>query len=393
MYVPLHVHTEYSTLDGIVKVPDYVNKVKEYGLEACAVTDHGNLGSVVKFYTECRKNNIKPIIGLEAYIVDDVNVKERDMAHIVLLAKDKEGYLNLLKLNNLSFQYFYYKPRLDYKILKEYSSGLVCMSACMAGHIPSALLQGEHDRARYYINLLLEIFKDDFYLEIQDNNLEDQFLVNSLLASLGKEKGVPLVATSDIHYLNPEEQEAHLAILAIQTKKTLQQILDGKDFSGFVNSADFCLKPYEVFKNNLQQYPEAIAATTVIADKCNLIIDELENPKPLFPVIQLPNNITPEEYLTRLVKSSLLQLDLPINEYQKYFDRLQYELEVINKQGFAPYFLVLKDIIDFCRREGIRVGHGRGSASGSLVSYLLGITRVDPIRHGLLFERSVGCAR
>lgn len=384
MYTPLHVHTEYSILDGIVNISAYVKKMIDYNITAGAVTEHGNLGSTIKFYTECRKAGIKPIIGIEAYVVDDVNLKEREMYHLVLLAKNEEGYRNLLKLNNLSFKYFYYKPRIDYNILKNYSNGLICMSACLAGHIPSLLLQEQYEKARYYVDLLLEIFKDDFYLEIQDNELPEQVIVNSLIISLAKEKGIPVVATSDIHYLNPEDKEAHLIALAVQTKKTLQHILNSKDFSGFVNSNSFCLKPYDIFKQKIQ-LSEAVDNTNLIAQKCNLVIPELEESKPLFPNIELPYNITPEQQLIKLTKKALLKLEIP--DYETYYKRLNYELEVINRQGFAPYFLVLKDIVEFCRSNNIRYGLGRGSASGSLVSYLLRITQIDPIKHGLLFER------
>lgn len=376
-------------LDGLIRIEEYVEKLVNLNCPAGAITDHGVVSGAVKFYTKCKEKGIKPLIGMEAYIVDDIQVKERkSIAHVVLLAKNLEGYRNLLRLSSLAYvEGFYYKPRIDFALLEKYREGLICLSACLAGFISRSLLEKDLDRARSYVDKYLNLFSDDFYLEIQSNNLDEQLLVNLQIFTLAKEYSIPVVATTDAHYLNKEDAHAHRVLLAVQTKKTLEELFKEEGFEGFTKSEDFYVKTVEEMLNDFPDRQEVVTNTLLVAEKCDLRIPELDEQKYFFPNYEISNGRTPEQELRRLAYKGLIALSLPAEDYPRYRERLDYELGVIEKLGFATYFLVLKDIIDFCKQRRIRTNYGRGSAAGSLVSYTIGITKVDPLKYNLLFER------
>jgi len=388
-YIPLHVHTHDSLLDGMIRSEEYIKKVKEMGMEACAITDHGVMGGVPNFYKKCREEKIKPIIGFEAYVVDNINVKDRDqICHLVLLAKNLEGYRNLVRLTSLGhIKGFYYKPRLDFEMLKQYKEGIIALSACVAGHIPRMLLNGDFNKAQEYVNKYLDIFRDDFYIEVQNNGLSEQAKVLPYLYEIADRNGIPIVATTDAHYLSKEDAEAHRVLLCIQVGKTLEELEEGGGFEGFWSSDQFyVLSPEEmesVFKNRL----DALDNTLDIANKCNLIISELEETKYRFPKFSPPKNLTADQYLRRISKVNLVKKYLDKPNFDEYYERMSYELDIISKLGFSTYFLVLRDIIKWAKKQGIRVGKCRGSAGGCLVSDLVGITDIDPIEFNLIFER------
>lgn len=377
-YIPLHVHTYWSLLDGLMTIDQYISRAKEYNIPALAITDHGTLAGVPEFYQKCRQNDIKPIIGCEFYFTPDIGIRERDkIFHLTLLARSEEGYRNLLRLSSFSYEEgFYYKPRIDFASLEKHREGLICLTGCPAGMIPRAIMQGEMEEARETLEKLLSLFKEDLYVEVMDHGLDFQQVINEGLIELAEEKGLPVVPTNDTHYLDKADSEIHRILLGIQVGKTLQQIEERGDFEGYWKSSEFYFKKAEDFNfdNSL------LKNTYLVADKCSITIPELEKTDYKFPEV----GISSTKYIWAKCLKRLLE---EFGSSREYYERMRYELEVIEKLGFMDYFYIIKDIIDFCDKNGIPRGVARGSVGGSLVAYLLGITNVDPLKYNTLFER------
>ncbi len=388
-FVHLHLHTEYSLLDGAAKVDDLITYLVDNNINACAVTDHGNMYASLYFAEECVKKGIKYIIGCELYATDDHLDKRpgTKTEHIVLLAKNKKGYKNIVKLDSLSYiDGFYGKPRISYDYIKKHSEGVICLSACLAGRIPQYLMKGEYDKAKEFAKEMQDVFGEDFYIELQDHGIEEERQIIPDLIKLARELNIQLVATNDVHYINKEDWEAHDVLLCIQTKKTLatpkRMKFDTQEF--YMKSGDEML---ELFK----YVPEAISNTRVIADKIEEPVFDI-TPKgdpirdtSLIPLYKPDDGSTSPEYLTKLTWEGIPKRYAEVTDTIK--QRVEYELGIIIKMGFADYFLIVWDYINWSRRNGIPVGPGRGSGVGSIVAYSTGITDVDPLRYDLIFER------
>ncbi len=383
-FVHLHVHTEYSLLDGAGRVGKLIERAKELGMKAIAITDHGVMYGVVDFYKKAKNKGIKPIIGCEVYVASrsmkDKNPKyDSNNYHLVLLVKNQEGYNNLIKLVSMGFtDGFYYKPRVDIEVLKKYSKGLVALGACLAGQIPSLLLNGSYDKAKEVALVYRDIFEEDsFYLEIQDHGIKEQALVNQELVRLSKETGIPLVASNDVHYVNREDSKAHDVLLCIQTGKTIDDEVRLK-FSG----EEFYLKSYDEMHELFRYSPEAVENSNKIADMCNMdfIFGQVH-----LPAFDVPEGYNSDSYLRYLCFEGLNLKYKEITEEVR--ERAEYELSVITKMGYADYYLIVWDYVKFAKDNGIMVGPGRGSGAGSLVAYCVGITNIDPMKYNLIFER------
>lgn len=385
-FVHLHVHTEYSLLDGAIRIDELLSKIKSYGMDAVAITDHGVMYGTVDFYKKAKELGIKPILGCEVYVApgsrfEKVAVKGSEPAfHLVLLAKDKEGYQNLTELVSRAFlEGFYYKPRVDKQLLREYSQGLIALSACLAGEVPRSILNGEIKEAEKIALEYREIFgADNFFLEIQDNQIPEQESVNQALIEIAQRHRIPLVATNDCHYLEKTDAQVHDVVLAIQTATTLD---DPKRLR--FPTQEFYVKSPEEMEKSFAHVPSALENTLLIAERCNV---ELELGRILLPEFTVPEGFTPSTYLAHLCEEGLeKRYGKPIPARIK--EQVEYELKVISDMGYAAYFLIVWDFVSHARKKGIMVGPGRGSAAGSLVSYALGITNIDPLKYGLLFER------
>ncbi len=382
-FIHLHLHTEYSLLDGFVKLNEVFQKVKDLNMDAVAITDHGSMFGVVKFYKLAKKNNIKPIIGCELYtaqrkLSDKNAARDKSIGHLIMLVKNDIGYQNLIKLVSISYKEgFYYKPRVDYEIIEKYSEGLVVLSGCLAGEIQKEILNDNYKKAKEIALNFKRIFKDDFYLEMQDHNIERQKKVNRGLIKLSKEINVKLVATNDVHYLNKEDSIIHDALLCIQTGKIMEET-DRMKFP----SNEFYLKSYDEMYEIFENVENCLDNTVEIANKCNY---DFDFSKMHLPVYKIESDLTSYEYLKALCVDGLKERYEIIDEKLKL--RLQNELNVIKQMGFEDYFLIVWDFIKVAKEKGIYVGPGRGSAGGSLVAYSLKITDVDPIKYGLIFER------
>ncbi len=383
-FVHLHVHTEYSLLDGAGHIDALLDRCKELGMSSLAITDHGVMYGVVDFYREAKKRDIHPIIGCEVYIsprsMEDKEARsDSDYAHLVLLAKNQTGYENLIKLVSLGFlKGFYYKPRIDYNVLEKYSEGLIGLSACIAGDIPSLILEGNYKGAKELAIRLNNIFGDEnFYIELQDHGLEEQRRANEGLVRISEETGIPLVATNDVHYVERDDAEAHDVLLCIQTGKTLED----EDRMQF-GTREFYLKSYEEMATIFHEYPEALSNTVGIAKRCNV---EFDFDTTYLPSFEVPEGFTSSEYLRKLCNEGMEKKYSPVTVEVR--ERLHYELDVIEEMGYVDYFLIVWDFIRHAREEGIIVGPGRGSAAGSIVAYVLDITQIDPLKYDLLFER------
>ena len=385
-FTHLHVHSHYSLLDGLPKIDELLDYVKELGMDSVALTDHGVLYGAIEFYKKAKERGIKPIIGCEVYVAQErMNQKRPNIDdkryHLVLLAKNEEGYKNLVKLiTKAHLEGFYYKPRIDDKLLAKHSKGLIAMTACLAGRIPRLIVAKKFEEAEKLAQKYQEIFgKDNFYLEIQHHpNIPGQKTTNNELINISKKYGIPLVATNDTHYLKSEDAEAQDILMLINTGANLN---DPERIT--IKSDDFSLKSPEEMEQAFKHVPEAIENTQKIADACNL---ELELGKTKLPYFEVPNSKTPDEYLEKLCKQGLKKR-FKDNLNKEIIDRLSYELSVIKQTGFASYFLIVQDFVNWAKSQRIIVGPGRGSAPGSLVSFLLNITNVDPIKNDLLFER------
>ncbi len=383
-FTHLHVHTEYSLLDGAARITDVVARAKELGMDSLAITDHGVMFGVIDFYKECKKQGIKPVIGCEVYTAartmhDKDADKDKYQGHLVLLAKNNDGYKNLIKIVSKGFtEGYYYKPRIDKDVLRAHSEGIIALSACLAGKVQSCLLNRDYEGAKAEAQAMDEIFgHGNFYLELQDQGLDEEAMINPQLVKLSKELEIPLVATNDVHYVKQEDAEAHDVLLAIQTATTI----DDEKRMRFPND-QFYLKSEDEMRKIFAYAPEAIENTHKIAMECDVEF--------VFGDYHLPEFIPPagktnQQYLRELCQQGLLdRYDEITPELQ---ERLDYELGVIENMGYVEYFLIVWDFIDFAKRNGIMVGPGRGSAAGSLVAYTLRITDLDPIRYSLIFER------
>ena len=385
-FIHLHNHTDFSLLDGAASISSLVARAAEYKMSHLAITDHGNMFGALKFYNECRKNDISPIIGCEFYmapgsrLIKSGTEKGNKYYHLILLAKNLEGYQNLIILSSKGYtEGFYYKPRIDEEILRNHSRGLICLSACIAGEIPSLILRGERDRAKQRIQDFQEIFTPGhFYLELQDHGLKEQKIANPALAELSRETGVPLVATNDIHYTKKSDANAQDILLCIGTnkKKTEENRL-------VFGPHEFYLKSQDEMFSLFRDVPSALKNTMAIAEQCSL---EIPKPGPMLPVYTIPPQFSsPEEYLRHLSYEGMKHR-YP-NTAEDLIQRLEYELEIIISMGFTGYFLIVWDFIHYAKEHNIPVGPGRGSGAGSIVAYSLQITDIDPIKYGLLFER------
>ena len=382
-FVHLHTHTEYSLLDGASRIEDLVIACKEAGMDAIAVTDHGVMYGAVEFYKAAHKHGIKPIIGCEVYVAprtrfDKAGKADKEYAHLVLLAKNEEGYQNLIKLVSLAFtEGYYYKPRIDYELLEKYSKGLVCLSACVQGDIPQYLLNGNYEEAKNLAQKLRDMFPDDFYIEIQDHGIPIQRQVLPQLIKLARELSLPLVATNDVHYIHKEDAEMHDVLLCIQTGKTL----DDPDRMRF-STQEFYLKTEEEMLQIFDNVPESVSNTVDIAEKCNF---DFEFGNIHIPYYEVPDGLTAAEYLYKLGVEGLNKKYSVITREIK--ERCDYEYNMIKRMGYVEYYLIVWDYINYAKSVDIVVGPGRGSGAGSLVAYAIGITNIDPLKYNLLFER------
>ena len=401
-FVHLHLHTEYSLLDGLATIPLAIKKAAEMGMPAIAMTDHGNMYGAVAFYDACvayndkaqkqGKNTIKPIFGTEFYVCDDLTQKARltsngddkDRRHLILLVKNEQGYNNIARLNAIAFRDgFYYKPRIDLETLKKYSEGLICLSACVAGDIPQAILHGNYEKAESLITWFKDVFKDDFYLEMQNHGLKEELEVNQYLRAYSKKYGVKTVATNDVHYIDKNDARPHDVLLCVQT----QSRFDDPSRMRF-SSDEYYLKSYEemaeLFPNDL----DALATTVEIAEKCNF---EFTYGHYMFPKYIPDTGETPITYIRKLIDCGVAEKYG--KETPEIRERIESELAVIEKQGFVEYFLIVWDYINAAKKMGISVGPGRGSGAGSIVAFLIGITDIDPLKYDLYFERFLNAER
>jgi len=385
-FVHLHLHTQYSLLDGACRIKELVAQAINYKMPAVAITDHGNMFGLVEFYEACMKSGIKPILGCEVYVApksrfDKGNTGISESSnHLILLARDEEGYHNLKKLVSAAYlEGYYYRPRIDKEILSSHCRGLIGSSACLKGEIACLLMGNRFNEALKRADEFSSMFgKDNFYLEIQENMIPEQRIVNEGLMKIAKELNLPLVATNDVHYLKKESAHSHEALLCIQTQSTL----DDPNHMRF-QTPEFYFKSPDEMKRLFQYAPEAIRNTIVIAERCNVT---LEFGKPHLPQYSAPEGRTREEYLSQLCQEGLSRR-YGSNPGPEVLVRLEHELKIISSMGFVSYFLIVWDFIHYAKSKGIPVGPGRGSAAGSVVSYLLGITELDPLKYKLLFER------
>jgi DNA polymerase III subunit alpha len=382
-FVHLHNHSEYSLLDGACRISALVDRAAQLGMPAVALTDHGVMYGAVEFYQKCKDKGIKPIIGCEVYVAPRGRAnrdprKDNAYYHLVLLAKDNTGYRNLLKLVSRGFlEGFYYKPRVDKELLTEYSEGLVALSACLGGEIPEHIRGEQFDKAREAACTYREIFgAENFYLELQDHGLPDQKSVNDHLTRMSRELGIPLVATNDLHYMSKQDAEAHQVLLCIQTGSTV----DAPKISFGVE--EFYFKSQQEMAQLFPDHPDALANTVEIASRCDV---ELDLSTVHLPNFEPPGSMSSEAYLEKLCRDTLPKRYAEATP--EILQRLEYELKVICDFGFASYFLIVSDFVNYAKDQGILVGPGRGSGAGSIVAYLTGITNIDPLKYGLLFER------
>ena len=390
-FVHLHLHSEYSLLDGACRIKNIPARAKMLGQKSVAVTDHGVMYGAVEFFRECKKNDIKPIIGCEIYLAPrsrfDKEKKDLDYSHFVLLCKNDVGYRNLVAIVSEGYvNGFYAKPRVDIEFLREHSEGLVALSACVSGIIPKLILAGEFDKALEKAAEFEDIFgKGNFYLEMQDHGIPEQKTVNASLKMISAKTGIPLVATNDVHYLEKSDSEAQRALMCIQTNTTI----DGAEQVGFPTE-EFYMKSGEEMFALFRDTPEAIENTTKIADMCSF---EFDFSKIFLPAFYPPKGLTPKEYLYKLSYEGLSERAAQAQkngesiDIEKYKERIEYELSVICDMGYAEYYLIVRDFIHHAKSRGIPVGPGRGSGAGSLCAFCLGITDVDSIKYNLLFER------
>ncbi len=383
-FTHLHLHTEYSLLDGACRITKLVERVKSLGMTSCAITDHGVMYGCIDFYSAMKDAGIKPIIGCEVYICRDRLDKSnanRENSHLILLCENNTGYQNLIKLVSEGFLTgYYYRPRIDYNLLREHSEGLICLSACLSGDLPKLLLQGRYDDARAYVREMQSIFgENSFFIEIMDHGIRDEKIVLPRLIALAREMNVPLVATNDCHYLEEKDADAQEVLMCIQTGKTLE---DDKRMR--METRQLYVKSEEEMRTLFSACPDAVDRSQEIADRCNVEFEFGVTRLPHYPV---PTGETSLEMLTRLTHEGLRERYPDAKEGDEPWTRLAYELSVITSMGYVDYFLIVWDFIHYAKSQGIMVGPGRGSGAGSIVAYSLGITMLDPLKYQLLFER------
>lgn len=386
-YVPLHLHSEYSLLDGAIKLKDLCKYAKENDMPAVAMTDHGVMYGAIDFYRTAKEAGVKPLVGCEFYVYDgelsERNSSKTKLNHLVLIAKDKQGYANLVKLVSIAHcEGFYYKPRINFELIQKYSQGLICLSACVQGEVAYQILQKELVQARETAKKYKELFKDDYYIELQDHGLDIQKRSNPDLINIAKELDIKMVITNDSHYLRKEDADFHDTLLCLQTNA----LKSDENRFHFPNN-EFYVKTVSELRDafkwmDSETFDKAIQNTVDIAEKCHLIIEMGNSPLPHYDV---PKTHTIESYLEYKVRQGLEKRYKEITP--EIEERVKYELGIIEQMGFSAYFLITWDFINFARTSGIPVGPGRGSAAGSIVAYALEITDIDPIRHNLLFER------
>lgn len=384
-FVHLHVHTEYSLLDGAIKIKDLVSRAKEWDMGAVAVTDHGVMFGAIEFYYECMKQGVKPIMGCEVYVDPKGHTRREGQGgnyHLLVLAENEEGYRNLVKLVSIAnVEGFYYKPRVDYDLLSKYSKGLIASSACLAGEVPSLILSGRYDEAKEKALLYRDIFGEgNFYLEIMSNGLSEQAVANKHVIELARKANIPLLATNDAHYLESSDADWHEILLCVQTNSTV----NSKNRFQFGSKEFYLRSPVEMWKIFGDELSDALHNTVDISERCNV---KLEFGQYMLPEYKVPEGETLESYLALKAQEGLARRFGGREIPQEYINRMEYELGVIKQMGFAGYFLIVQDFINAAKERGIPVGPGRGSAAGSLVAYALRITEIDPIKYNLLFER------
>lgn len=397
-FVHLHTHTEYSLLDGLARIPKLIERVKELGMDAVAITDHGALYGVIPFYFACVNMGVKPIIGVEGYMatrsrLDKQPSLDADQYHLILLARNATGYQNLMKLvTEAHLEGYYYKPRIDWELLEKYSEGLTVLSGCLNGEISHLLLEGNSTEAEKRAKRFIQVFGKNYYFELQRHtNIPEQDTVNGGLLKLSRRLGVPVVATADLHYVKKEEAVAQDALLAIQTQKKI----DDKNRLSMINSPDFYVKSPEEMASLFSDIPEAIDNTVKIAESANI---EIPYGQWILPRYPLPEGKTAEEHLRDLVEERR-RVRYPKQSYEsstkdkQIKERIDYELGIINEKKFATYFLIVQDFVNWAKQQGVRVGPGRGSVAGSIVSFILRITAIDPLEHNLPFERFLNPGR
>ena len=382
MFAHLHLHTEYSLLDGACRIEPLMERLEELGMKHCAITDHGVMYGVVDFYQKAFKHGIHPVIGCEVYVcrnMDEKSSVRREYSHLILLCENQKGYQNLIKLVSEGFtRGFYYRPRVDYDLLRQHSEGLICCSACLSGDLPKLLLEGREEEARRMAQEYLDIFgRGNFFVEIQDHGLPEERQVLGALVRLARSMDIPLVATNDCHYLLREDAEAQEVLMCIQTGKTLNDANRMR-----METDQLYVKSEEEMRALFPQFPDALENTVKIAERCHVEFDFKTRHLPHYPLEPGQDALT---LLTELCNEGLARKYGP--DRQDARERLEYELGVIAKMGFVDYFLIVWDYINFARRNGILVGPGRGSGAGSVVTYCLDITAIDPIKYNLLFER------
>ncbi|MCX7933954.1 MAG: DNA polymerase III subunit alpha, partial [Planctomycetota bacterium] len=391
-FVHLHVHSHYSILDGVCQIEPLVMRAKELGMVALALTDHGAMFGVIEFYLKAQEKGIKPIIGFEAYVAPGSRHERsthgiQDASyHLTLLARDIKGYRNLCRLCTIGYlEGYYYRPRVDKEVLRQYCDGVMALSGCLSGEIARCILAGREDEAEAVAREYREIFGEgNFYLEAMMNGLPEQRTVLEGLRHISQRLGIPLVATSDVHYILPEHARVQEVMICINTGKRLA---DEKRLR--LDGQEYYLKSSQEMRLAFKGCEEACERTLEVEAKCNVVFEDLQRKKDRkfhLPVVKCPDNLTPSKYLDRLCQEGLRRRygePLPAEVKQRY----EHELRVIDKMGFASYFLIVWDIVNFARQSGIGVGPGRGSAAGAIVSYALGITDIEPLKYGLLFER------
>ena len=383
-FTHLHLHTEYSLLDGACRIPKLVERIKALGMTSCAITDHGVMYGCIDFYSAMKDAGIKPIIGCEVYVCRDrldKSAANREYSHLILLCENNTGYQNLMKLVSEGFLTgYYYRPRIDYNLIRQHSEGLICLSACLSGDLPKLLLQGRYDDAEAYVREMQDIFGEkNFYVEIMDHGIREEKIVMPRLISLAREMNVPLVATNDCHYLEEKDADAQEVLLCIQTGKTLDDANRMR-----MDTRQLYVKSEDEMRALFAACPDAVDRTQEIADRCNVEFEFGVTRLPHYPV---PEGETALSMLTRLTHEGLRERYPDAKETDEPWQRLNYELNVISSMGYVDYFLIVWDFIRYAKSQGIMVGPGRGSGAGSIVAYSLGITMLDPLKYQLLFER------
>lgn len=383
-FTHLHLHTEYSLLDGACRIPKLVERIKALGMTSCAITDHGVMYGCIDFYSAMKDAGIKPIIGCEVYVCRDrldKSAANREYSHLILLCENNTGYQNLMKLVSEGFLTgYYYRPRIDYNLIRQHSEGLICLSACLSGDLPKLLLQGRYDDAEAYVREMQDIFGEkNFYVEIMDHGIREEKIVMPRLISLAREMNVPLVATNDCHYLEEKDADAQEVLLCIQTGKTLDDANRMR-----MDTRQLYVKSEDEMRALFAAFPDAVDRTQEIADRCNVEFEFGVTRLPHYPV---PEGETALSMLTRLTHEGLRERYPDAKETDEPWTRLNYELNVITSMGYVDYFLIVWDFIRYAKSQGIMVGPGRGSGAGSIVAYSLGITMLDPLKYQLLFER------